>query len=107
MRTATAFNLAVSGAYEMLLVMFPASMPYLIKLGTSVGTKEHTGEHRHFTHRCKPSATITNSLNDIEGFLVDDGFMAVLENLPVFWVILLNLLILVGFSVGFEIYQMP
>ena len=60
----------------------------------------------HLSHAGGSALAFTDSLNDGEGFLVDDRFMSVLEDLPFRRIIFELLLLLVGFTLGFEVHSM-
>ena len=73
---------AICRADHVLLRMRPAAMPHLIELGTAVSAEYHSRQNRHLAHRCKPTSSITDTLDDIKGFLIDDRLMGILEHLP-------------------------
>ena len=79
----------------------------LIELGAAVGAEHHLGERRHLAHGCYPAPAVADALDGIEGLLIDDGFVAVLEDLPVSLVVVHLLLVLVGSPVGLEVYDPP
>ena len=87
--------------------MRPAAMSDLIELGTTICTKNHSRQYRHLTHWREPASSVTDALNDIKGFLINDRFMGVLENLPFRRIIVELLLLLIGLAVGLEVYRMP
>ena len=82
-------------------------MPYLIELGTAVCAEYHSRQYWHLTHRCEPASSVTDALDDIEGFLINDCFMGVLENLPLRRIIMELLLLLIGLAIGLEVDRMP
>ena len=87
----------------MFLIMFPASCTDLVHFTATVGTIHHARERGHFAHRSKPSSAISNTLHDVESFLINDGFMRALEYPPLIPVILDLFFQFVGFAMSFEI----
>ena len=59
----------------------------------------------HLSHAGGSALTFTDSLNDGEGFFVDDRFVGVLKDLPFRRVVLELLLLLVGFALCFEVHS--
>lgn len=66
----------------MLLLMCPPSGTDLVQLRTAVGTEQHTGQDRHFTHRREPASAVADILDNFKGFLVNNGFVGVLKYNP-------------------------
>jgi hypothetical protein len=75
-------TLTVGRADQMLFLMFPAPCTDLVHLAATIRTIHHAGECGHFAHWSKSASAITDTLNNIKCFLIYDGFMRTLENLP-------------------------
>ena len=82
----TAF-FTIGCADHVFLIVCPAAMSDLIELGTAVRAEYHSRQNRHLTHRREPAPSVTDALDDIKGFLINDCFMGVLENLPLRWIV--------------------
>ena len=72
----------VGCAGEVLLLVFPAPRSDLVQFGSAVGTEQYSGEYRHLTDWSKSPAPVSNTLDDIECFLINDWFVGILKNRP-------------------------
>lgn len=87
----------------MLLLVRPAVGSDLVELAAAIGAVYHPGEKGHFAHRRNAAPPIADAPNNVEGLLVDEGFVRVLENLP-FGAFVLDLLLqFVGLAMRLEV----
>ena len=56
------------------LLVFPAPRSDLVQFGSAVGTEQYSGEYRHLTDWSKSPAPVSNTLDDIECFPINDWF---------------------------------
>ena len=46
------------------------------------GAEKYTGQDGHFAHRRLPPSAVPDALHNVEGLLIDDRLVGILENLP-------------------------
>ena len=80
--TASTLDFSVGGTNEVFFAVFPSASSHLVQLRTAIGTEQHTGEDRHFTERSDLAPSVTNLLHNFKYRFVHNGFVGVLENLP-------------------------
>ena len=106
--TASTLNFAVGGTNEIFFAVFPTASSHLVQFRTAIGTEQHTGEDRHFTHRRDLAPSITNLLHDFKYRFVHNGFVGIFENLPLGRVVVHLLLVFIGLAVSLEpLTRMP
>lgn len=72
--------LSVGCTGEVLLLVFSAPRSDLVQFGSAIGAEQHSGEYRHLTDWSKSPATVPNTLDDIECFLINDRFVGILKD---------------------------
>ena len=77
--------LAVCSTHHV-LTLWEVSSAHLVQFAATVGTEYHAREDGHLSHGRPPASDVSDVLHDVEGLLVDDGFVGVLEDLPLGWV---------------------
>ena len=71
-----------SGANEVVLSGFKTVAGAVVQFLTTIGTADETGEHIRLACSGGSAFVLAKLLHTGEGFFVDNGFMGVLENLP-------------------------
>lgn len=71
-----------SGAYKVILSGFKTVAGAVVQFLTTIGTADETGEHISLASSGRSAFVLAKLLHTGEGFFVDNGFMGVLENLP-------------------------
>ena len=74
------------GAYEVILSGFKTVAGAIVQFLTAIGTADETGEHIGFACSGWSAFVLAKLLHTGEGIFVNNGFMGVLENLPLGWV---------------------
>ncbi len=106
MGTTAALHFPVGSAHEMLLLMRPTTMSDLIQFGPTVCAVQHSGQNRHLAHGCQSPPAFPDALDNVEGFLVNNGLMRMLEYLPLRRGMFYLLFLLVRLTVGFKVDRM-
>ena len=71
-----------SGAYEVVLSGFKTVAGAVVQFLTTIGTADETGEHIGLACSGGSAFVLAKFLHTGEGFFINNGFMGVLENLP-------------------------
>ena len=73
---------AGSGANEVILSGLEVFAGAVVQFFSAVSTVNHTGEHIALSGSCRAALILSKLLHTIEGFLVHNRIMGILENLP-------------------------
>ena len=87
----------------MVLSGFKTPAGTVVQFLTAIGTASETGEHIGLACSGGSAFVLAKFLHTGEGIFVNNGFMGVLENLPLFGRVFEFLFALVRHSAGFEI----
>ena len=74
-----------SGAYEVVLSGFKTVAGTVVQFLTAIGTADETGEHIGLACSGGSAFVLAKFLHTGKGFFANNGFMSVLENLPLVW----------------------
>lgn len=104
MRFAYIFTtLAGGGADEVVLSGFKTPAGTVVQFLTTIGTASETGEHISLACSGRSTFVLAKFLHTGEGIFVNNGFMCILENLPLVGRVFEFLFALVRQPAGFEI----
>ena len=76
---------AGSGADEVILSGFKALAGTVVQFLAAIGTADETGEHIGLACSGGSAFVLAKFLHTGKGFFANNGFMSVLENLPLVW----------------------
>ena len=94
---------AGSGAYEVVLSGFKTVARTVVQFPTAIGTVDETGEHIALACSGGSALVFAKLLHTGESIFVNNGFMGILENLPLIGRVFEFLFALVRLLAGFEI----
>ena len=69
------------------------------------GAEKYTGQDGHFAHRRLPPSAVPDALHNVEGLLIDDRLVGILENLPLGRIVSYGLFAFEGLLVRPEIHR--
>ena len=96
-------TLAGGGANEVVLSGFKTVAGAVVQFLTTIGTANETGEHIGLARSGRSAFVLAKFFHTGKGFLVNNGFMGVLENLPLIGRVFEFLFALIRLLTGFEV----
>ena len=87
----------------MVLSGFKTVAGAVVQFLTAIGTADETGEHIGLARSGRSAFVLAKFLHTGKGFFVNNGFMSVLENLPLVWRVFKFLFASVRLLAGFEV----
>ena len=96
----------VIAAYKIMFLCALCHLPMKCHFASAICTVEQTREHRHIPHFGRAAFSGTDFLYNLKGFLVNDCFIGILKNPPLFRTVINFFAIFIRLNMGLKIHSM-